>query len=88
MTEVPKVRMNENFDMQIKSIFYSSTYTGVVLKGKTGEQDKLFLYNNNKAKKVLEIDFTYEYNDIYTQSIIYSLLYPFLIYCKFISNPL
>lgn len=67
MTEVPKVRMNENFDMQIKSIFYSSTYTGVVLKGKTGEQDKLFLYNNNKAKKVLEIDFTYEYNDIYTQ---------------------
>ena len=67
MTEVPKVRMNETFDMQIKSIFYSSTYTGVVLKGKTGEQDKLFLYNNNKAKKVLEIDFTYEYNNIYTQ---------------------
>lgn len=67
MTEVPKVRMNENFDMQIKSIFYSSTYTGVILKGKTGEQDRLFLYNNNKAKKVLDTEFTYEYNGIYTQ---------------------
>ena len=66
MTEVPKVVLKEDFDRQIRSMFYSRSYIGVVLKGGTDAEEQLLLYRTDKAKKTLDIPLKYEYSGIYT----------------------
>lgn len=67
MTEIPKVLMTEDFTTKIKSVFYSSSYTGIILEaGEARAQDELFLYRNEQAKKVLDIPIKLDYTGIYT----------------------
>ena len=67
MTEVPKALAKEDFTEKIRSVFYSSDYTGVVLEKASGAGEKqLIMYQNTKGKKVLNMDFTGEYKGIYT----------------------
>lgn len=67
MTETPKVLLTEEYTTKIRSVFYSSDYTGIVLKAETaGTEDSLLLYRNDKAKKVLEMPMKIEYSSIYT----------------------
>ncbi len=66
MTEVPKALLTEDFNRQIRSMFYSRSYIGVVLKGGDSADEQLLLYRTDKAKKALDIPLEYEYTGIYT----------------------
>ena len=66
MTEIPKVLMTEPFDRPIRSIFYSSSRVGVVLKGEGSTKEQLLLYRVDKAKRILDIPLEYDYSGIYT----------------------
>lgn len=67
MTEIPKVLLTEDFTSEIRSIFYSSDYTGLILKAEAGKtEDRLVLYHNEKARKVLDMPMSIEYSGIYT----------------------
>lgn len=66
VTEVPKVMAKEEFSERIQSVFYSKTYTGLVLGTAKGSDSKLVMYRNDKGKKVLDMEFSGNYKGIYT----------------------
>lgn len=67
VTEVPKALAKEDFTQRIRSVFYSSDYTGVVLeKASDSGEKQLVMYQNARGKKVLDMDFVGEYKGIYT----------------------
>lgn len=66
MTEIPKVQMKEDFTTEIRSVFYSGAYTGVVLKSAGQTADQLRLYQNSSGKKILDMPLNLEYSRVYT----------------------
>lgn len=66
VTEIPKVMATEDFTEQIRSVFCSKGYTGLVLEAADGGESKLILYQNEKGKRVLNIEIPSDYTGIYT----------------------
>lgn len=66
VTEIPKVMVTEDFTEQIRSVFCSKDYTGLMLEAAADGKRKLVMYQNEKGKKVLNMDFSSDYTGIYT----------------------
>lgn len=66
VTEIPKVMVTEDFTEQIRSVFCSKDYTGLILEAAADGKRKLVMYQNEKGKKVLNMDFSSDYTGIYT----------------------
>ena len=64
MEEIPSEFMNENFSHEIKDIFYTSSYVGVVLEAETGTAKNQMIAYNTKGKKVLDSSLDVSYQKI------------------------
>lgn len=67
VTEIPKVMAKEDLTGQIRSVFCSADYTGLVFQETAdGGKERLVLYQNDRGKKVLSMELASGYTGIYT----------------------
>lgn len=61
--ETPKLAQTVELEKEIKSVFYSTRYIGLILKNEGEEGNELCLYNKN-GKKVLSENFSGDYSNV------------------------
>ena len=64
MEEIPSEFMNQTFSHEIKDIFYTSSYVGVILEAETGTAKNQMIAYNTRGKKVLDSSLDVSYQKI------------------------